>query len=59
LRKLESNSLVDAGKQRMAAGRYGKGPGIVASARQGEYNLPQMEDWLELSSVLEERRIES
>jgi hypothetical protein len=43
----------------MAASRYGKGPGIVASARQGEYNLPQMEDWLELSSVLEERRIES
>jgi hypothetical protein len=32
---------------------------LLQCARQGEYNLPQMEDWLELLSVIEERRIES
>jgi len=36
-----------------------KDQGLLQCARQREYNLPQMEDWLEFSSVIEERRIES
>src|SRR4029077_5347333 len=30
LKKFIGDSLVDVGKERMAAGRYGEGPGIVA-----------------------------
>jgi hypothetical protein len=35
LRKFEGDSLVDALKQRMAAGRYGEGPGVVAMCTVG------------------------
>jgi hypothetical protein len=32
---------------------------LLQCGRQGEYNLPQIEDWLELSSVIEEMQIET